>query len=175
MKKKELALSWSKGFTLIELLVVIAILAGLVVILFPNFMEARARARDAQRKSDLKSIQKALELYRVNHYPPSYPPDGFIIATTCQTWSESGITYMSKFPQDPLGNCASGMKPYYYHNYTIQGDSLRYDLYSCLENTIDPDAVVGPDNPYNFAAMTNNLYSCPVIGGTTKYYKLTQP
>ena len=30
-----------KGFTLIEMLVVIAILAGLVAVLFPNFMDVR--------------------------------------------------------------------------------------------------------------------------------------
>jgi general secretion pathway protein G len=53
-----------KGFTLIELLVVIAIIGMLSALLVPNFMGARERARDAQRKSDLKQIQKALEMYR---------------------------------------------------------------------------------------------------------------
>ena len=57
------------AFTLIEVLVVIAILAGLVAILFPNFMDVRERARDSQRKSDLKNYQKALEFYKDNQSP----------------------------------------------------------------------------------------------------------
>jgi general secretion pathway protein G len=59
-----------KGFTLIELLVVIAIIGMLSALLVPNFMGARERARDAQRKSDLKQIQKALEMYRQDQNPP---------------------------------------------------------------------------------------------------------
>ncbi|MFC1656706.1 type II secretion system protein [Patescibacteria group bacterium] len=60
-----------KGFTLIELLVVIAIIAILVVLIILALNAARMRARDSARKSDLRSVQTALELY--NNDEESYP------------------------------------------------------------------------------------------------------
>jgi len=48
------------GFTLIELLIVIAILAVLATFFIGNFGGAGAKARDAERKSDLKQYQSSL-------------------------------------------------------------------------------------------------------------------
>src|SRR5579872_5421721 len=61
----------NKGFTLIELLIVLAIIGVLTGLLLANFIGVRERARDAQRKSDVKQIQTALELYRQDNgtYP----------------------------------------------------------------------------------------------------------
>src|SRR5438034_6926778 len=66
----------SSGFTLIELLVVISVIgilaAGLLLLINP-FAQFQ-KARDAQRKSDLGQIQKALELYSQDtggNYPVS--------------------------------------------------------------------------------------------------------
>jgi prepilin-type N-terminal cleavage/methylation domain-containing protein len=52
-----------RGFTLIELLVVIAIISLLSSVVFASLNSARAKARDARRRSDLAQIQIALELY----------------------------------------------------------------------------------------------------------------
>ncbi|OHA09369.1 MAG: hypothetical protein A3B37_02285 [Candidatus Sungbacteria bacterium RIFCSPLOWO2_01_FULL_59_16] len=59
------------GFTLIELLVVIAIIGLLASIVFASLNSARAKARDAKRRSDLNQLRTALELYYSNHgnYP----------------------------------------------------------------------------------------------------------
>jgi prepilin-type N-terminal cleavage/methylation domain-containing protein len=61
----------SKGFTLVELMVVVSVLAVLSTILYANFSQARAQSRDAERKSDLRNIQSALELYKQKYgrYP----------------------------------------------------------------------------------------------------------
>ena len=125
-----------KGFTLIELLVVIAIIGMLSALLAPNFMGARERARDAQRKSDLKQIQKALEMYRQDQNPPLYPTaagNRFGTTSTCGSSFNSGSTiYMNKIPCDPLGPT-----PYYY---SPNNSNLTFQLCACLENKADPDS-----------------------------------
>lgn len=61
-----------KGFTLIELLIVIAIIAILAGLLVTNYVGARDRALDGQKKSNLREIKTALDLYR--NYYHTYPP-----------------------------------------------------------------------------------------------------
>ncbi|MFA5130579.1 MAG: prepilin-type N-terminal cleavage/methylation domain-containing protein [Patescibacteria group bacterium] len=51
------------GFTLIELLVVIAIIGLLATLAVIQLSSSTSKARDAKRKSDLKALQKAVELY----------------------------------------------------------------------------------------------------------------
>ena len=51
------------GFTLIELLIVIAIIGSLAAMIVINFASQANKARDAERKSDLRQYQTALESY----------------------------------------------------------------------------------------------------------------
>ena len=55
------------GFTLIELLVVISIISILTIISVSQFNTAKIKARDTQRKSDLDSVAKAINMYYADY------------------------------------------------------------------------------------------------------------
>lgn len=114
----------SLGFTLVELLIVVGIIGILATLLMANFIGVRQRARDAQRKSDIRQMQSALEIYRSDN--GSYPVTGNFPA--CLSPLTSGTsTYMAKIPCDPLGG-----------NYTYTSASGNsYTLSTCLENSND--------------------------------------
>jgi prepilin-type N-terminal cleavage/methylation domain-containing protein len=60
-----------KGFSLIELLVVITIMVTLMAVLIPNLVDARRKAEDSRRKSELTNIKSGLRLYYNNN--SAYP------------------------------------------------------------------------------------------------------
>jgi prepilin-type N-terminal cleavage/methylation domain-containing protein len=67
-----------KGFTLIELLVVIAIIGILASVILTSLNSARAKTRDAQRISQFRNVQTALQLYydKYGTYPPNVDSTG---------------------------------------------------------------------------------------------------
>ncbi len=152
-----------KGFTLIELLVVIAIIGSLSALFLPNFMAARERARDSQRKSDLRQIQKALELYKQDQSPVSFPASVACDSATCvpnsgSQWinASTNSIYMNKVPIDPNRTANDG---YYFYS---EAGNLTYLLCACLENKADPDGV---------AADCSSSYTCT----SGKSYNVIQP
>lgn len=118
-----------KGFTLVELLIVVAIIGVLATLLMANFIGVRQRARDAQRKADLRQLQSALEFYRSDlaSYPGSLSSCGAVFAG-----GSPSNTYMQKLPCDPLGASGYNSGTYYY----VSGGTT-YTLGACLENTAD--------------------------------------
>lgn len=158
-----------KGFTLVELLIVIAIIGVLSALLMANFIGVRQRARDAQRKANVRQIQSALELYRSDQsrYPKS---DGLEYPNTCNIPSPlkvgtdpNTVTYMSNIPCDPNGvNYQYNSGKYYYYSL----DGSIYTLAACLENTGDVSAEITSTAPTPLAVGT-----CT----TNKYYVLSNP
>lgn len=128
------------GFTLLELMVVIVILGVLIAAGLGSFTSSQQKSRDSRRKSDLRSIAQALELYYNDkgRYPNS---DGNGNISGCGTgdaslcpWGEQfsdskGTIYMVKLPADP----GAGRKYYY------RKSGVNYQLYAGFENTEDPD------------------------------------
>ena len=114
-----------KGFTLIELLVAISIIGVLSSFLLANFVGVRQRARDGVRKSDLRQIQSALELYRSDQSTyPNAPLPG------CGSSLTSGsTTYMQKIPCDPSTSTS--------YTYSVGGGNTTYSIFACLENGND--------------------------------------
>lgn len=128
-----------KGFTLIELIVVIGILSILsaMVLAVVNPFSQFQKARDAQRKSDLSQVQKALEQYYqdTGHYPSStnnFQIIGLNSATIA--WGQSNAQnwpYINQLPQDPLSN----------ETYVYYSTGQSYWLYTSLERGAkDPQA-----------------------------------
>lgn len=151
------------GFTLVELLVVIAILGILAAIGLASFRNSQLRSRDAQRKSDLRQVANALELYYSDYeeYPPSSA--GKLVACPdnsgdiCEwdkgsEFSDGKTIYFREMAEDP------GSNNYYYVSANL---NQEYKLYSRLENTQDPSygndyGVPCGDENCNFGISSTN-------------------
>lgn len=121
--------SFRKGFTLIELLVAISIIGILSSFLLANFVGVRQRARDGVRKSDLRQIQSALELYRSDK--AKYPDSSSLLAcgSPLQDTSNPPVVYMKKVPCDPSSKAV--------YKYNVGSDNRTYSIMACLENKND--------------------------------------
>ncbi len=134
-----------KGFTLIELLVVISIIGLLSSVVLASLNSAREKARDAQRITDLKQIQLALELYRdANGAYPIAPPVGNASVYYYSSWSTFSTVltgYIPEVSRDPIGSIQgipptgdfafSGLN----YSYFSSSDGSAYQLLTRLERS----------------------------------------
>lgn len=130
-----------KGFTLIELMLVMVITGILILIGITTFQSSQVKSRDLRRKSDLKQVTTALELYYNDKgiYPKSTTgkiygcgADDKSLCDWKQPFKDSKNTvYIESIPQDS----ASGRTYYYWSNYS------SFQLYARLENNDDGDIV----------------------------------
>lgn len=120
-----------QAFTLVELLVVIAIISVLVTIISGGFRSAQARGRDAQRKSELKQIANALELYYSDYhkYPDSVPFNS--------EFTDGKTVYFKIVPVDPIDNYS------YFYRVVDSPSNQKYQLFARLENSEDKDCLGG--------------------------------
>lgn len=137
----------NKAFTLIELLVVVSLIGVLATLVLANLNSARERARDTQRKSDLRNIQTALRLYYNDNagYPQSSSGNIVGCSGSCvwgEAWTKSGITYMNILPNDPL----TGQT--YVYTGVVGGED--YTLKACLENKSDDKGVADTSCPSGY-------------------------
>lgn len=111
-----------KGFTLIEVVVVAGIIAVLATVVLANMSEAKQKARDTQRVSDLQQVQTAVRVYRdlnSTSILPSYP-NGDEIGDG-SGFDTDILPFITAPVVDPFN---SGSSKYYYNsNYVCNGSS----------------------------------------------------
>ena len=138
-----------KAFTLIELLVVIAIIGILASMVLVGLNGTRAKARDANRKSDLRGLKAALELYYSDQNPNHYFESLTAVTATAES-TGLDANYIKNVPGDPSGN-----KPYLYQT---DAGGKNYAIYAALENLKDTDADT-TTNPTAGTRPTDSAYN----------------
>ncbi len=177
-------LKLTKGFTLIELLVVISIIAILMAVASVSYLNAQQKGRDNKRKSDLKAVQQALEIYyNQNGKYPTVHGTGNNFGIRCNiispvdntniNWGAAftcnSITYMNPLPKDPISNTST---PYYYFSdATTTPPNQTYKLFAKLENSNDKDFTIipagcnsgsTPSTAWQTNTATGLLYYCVI-------------
>jgi general secretion pathway protein G len=124
--KRKMQQTRNRGFTLIEIMVVVVILGILAALIIPNIMDRPDQARIAKAKQDIRALDTALSLYRMDNYryptteqglqalveKPSTPP-------VPPNFKQGG--YLKRMPKDPWGNDYIYLSP---------GSHGEYDLSS---------------------------------------------
>lgn len=115
-----------KGFTLIELAVSISIIGILSAVVLSGVSGARKSARVAQRVSDIKKVQAALDLYYARN--KSYPSTGSAHRGICLSYNGGGTytannglvipglapQYINQVPVDPQSSASYDANCYLY-------------------------------------------------------------
>lgn len=106
------------GFTLIEVMVVVVILGILASIIVPKIMDKPDQARIVKAQQDIRAIQSALEMYRLDNYV--YPTtdqglDALVQKPSGNPEPPHWKQYLDRLPKDPWGH------PYQYLNPGVHG------------------------------------------------------
>ena len=114
--ESNLTFSKYKGFTLIEVMVVVVILSILAAIVVPKIMDRPEQARITKAKNDIRALEAALNLYRLDNmfYPSTDQGLEALVAKPSgspepKNWKEGG--YLDRLPTDPWGNAYLYLNP----------------------------------------------------------------
>lgn len=128
---------YKNGFSIVELLVVIAIIGFIGSIIFVQLSQSRARARDAEREQEIKSLQNALSLYVVNkrNYPVWSSNPTTFQALTCSAADQifSQLVSENTVP-GPICD-PQNASPYIYEYRTTDANGFAYELRYSLETS----------------------------------------
>ena len=116
----------NRGLTLIEVMVVVVILSILAAFIVPNVIDQPDRVRKLKAEQDIRAIEAALKLYKLDNYVYPTTDQGLEALVTKTTippeprqWKQGG--YLNGLPEDPW------KFPYNYLNPGVHGE---YDIYS---------------------------------------------
>jgi len=115
-----------RGFTLIEIMIVVVILGILASIVVPNIMGSPDEARIVKVKQDLRVLEGALNLYKLDNFTYPSTDQGLealvkkpVGQPEAKNWKKNG--YIKKLPKDPWGNDYLYLSP---------GSHGEFDLFS---------------------------------------------
>lgn len=130
----------SYGFTLIEVMVVVVILGILAAIVVPRIMGRPDEARIIKAQQDIRALEAALNLYRLDNYVYPSTDQGIEALTErpseqdAPNWKEGG--YLDRVPTDPW------QRPY---QYLSPGTNGEVDIFS-----LGPDGQPSDDDIGNW-------------------------
>ena len=95
------------GFTLIEIMVVVVIIGILASVVVPRIMDNPDKARTAKAKNDIRALESAMDLYRLDNFAYPSTDEGLDALITSPSsspanWKQGG--YIKKLNNDPWGN-----------------------------------------------------------------------
>ena len=114
----------TRGFTLIEIMVVVVILGILAALIAPNVISRIDDAQVTKARQDIRAIESALKLYRLDNF--RYPDteeglDALVTAPSDPNVRFPPGGYVDRVPVDPWN------RPY---NYLHPGNQGEFDIYS---------------------------------------------
>ena len=108
--------SIQNGFTLIEIMVVVVILGILAAVVVPRIMDRPDDARIAKTKQDIRVLESALNLYKLDNFNYPTTQQGLEALVTQpssepqpKNWKPGG--YIKSLPKDPWGNPYQFLSP----------------------------------------------------------------
>ncbi|MFN3692566.1 MAG: type II secretion system protein [Candidatus Paceibacteria bacterium] len=155
------------GFTLVELMVVMSVIGILSSIVYANYSSSRAVSRDEVRKSALKSMQVAIELYKSQY--GVYPPQG---CGTSPTWAGPGpqpaygctadtyVTglvpdFIAALPTDPLSENTNGL------GFLYRSTGTDYKL--MVHNSVETKTVTTYEDEFARCPQSYGTANCPAV------------
>ena len=102
------------GFSLIEIMVVLIIIGILITFVAPRVLDRPDEARIVKVKHDLKTLEGALQMYKLHNY--NYPSteqglQALVEQPSGEPEAKNWKGYMPKLPKDPWGNDYQYLSP----------------------------------------------------------------
>jgi prepilin-type N-terminal cleavage/methylation domain-containing protein len=159
---------FTAGFSLAEILVVVAVISILASVLYVNFGDSQAQARDVQRQADLRELQSAIEMYknRYGRYPAGCNATGWSSQVggphPCSGGDSQYIVglapeFISALPTDPkLNGTNSG------YAYLVNGNGTVYKLVAL--RTVEEMSVADALSPTRLNEELREFRYCDFFG-----------
>ena len=112
-----------QGFTLLEIMVVVVIIGLLAAIVVPNFVGNIDKAAMSRAKQDIRGIETALNLYRLDNFRYPSTSDGLqaLVTNPGESIAPNWKAQLRKLPMDPWNH------PY---QYAYPGQHGEFDVFS---------------------------------------------
>ena len=112
-----------RGFTLIEVMVVVVIIGLLAAIVVPNLIGNIDRAAVTRAKGDIRSIETALNLFRLDNFRYPTTEEGLeaLVTNPGEAAARNWKPYLNSLPSDPWSHT---------YLYLYPGEQREFDVFS---------------------------------------------